>query len=65
MIYISTFSKAFLPSIRLSYMILPPSLLKRPKQRFAAVEQTASNIHQRTRAHFMARGNWDFHIGKM
>jgi GntR family transcriptional regulator/MocR family aminotransferase len=64
-IYISTFSKAFLPSIRLSYMILPPSLLLLYQQLFAAVEQTASSIHQRTMALFMDRGHWDSHIRKM
>ncbi|MCM3789284.1 hypothetical protein M3221_12820 [Domibacillus indicus] len=31
-IYISTFSKVFLPSIRLSYMILPPSSVEQYKQ---------------------------------
>jgi len=64
-IYISTFSKAFLPSIRLSYMVLPTELLYRYKQQFSGVEQTASSIHQRTMAYFMERGYWDSHIRKM
>ncbi|MGE8204720.1 PLP-dependent aminotransferase family protein [Heyndrickxia sp. NPDC080065] len=64
-IYISTFSKALLPSIRLSYMILPPQLLDDYKQQFAEVEQSASSIHQRTMALFMKRGHWDSHIRKM
>lgn len=64
-IYISTFSKAFLPSIRLSYMVLPSELLYRYKKLFAGVEQTASSIHQRTMANFMERGFWDSHIRKM
>ncbi|MEK4486259.1 PLP-dependent aminotransferase family protein [Psychrobacillus sp. FSL H8-0484] len=64
-IYISTFSKAFLPSIRLSYMVLPTELLYRYKQQFSGVEQTASSIHQRTMAYFMERDYWDSHIRKM
>ncbi|WP_391201638.1 PLP-dependent aminotransferase family protein [Psychrobacillus sp. L4] len=64
-IYISTFSKAFLPSIRLSYMVLPSELLDQYKQHFATFEQTASSIHQRTMARFMERGHWDSHIRKM
>lgn len=64
-IYVSTFSKAFLPSIRLSYMVLPSELLARYKQQFVAVEQTASIIHQRTMALFMERGHWDSHIRRM
>ncbi|WP_391115928.1 PLP-dependent aminotransferase family protein [Psychrobacillus sp. L3] len=64
-IYISTFSKAFLPSIRLSYMVLPSELLDQYNQQFATFEQTASSIHQRTMARFMERGHWDSHIRKM
>ncbi|MFD1178201.1 PLP-dependent aminotransferase family protein [Paenibacillus puldeungensis] len=64
-IYVSTFSKSFLPSIRLSYMILPPKLLDKYKMLFAAMEQAASGIHQRTMAYFMEGGFWDSHVRKM
>ncbi len=64
-IYLGTFSKVFLPSIRLSYMVLPAPLLERFNQLFDNVEQTASVIHQQTMALFMERGHWDSHIRKM
>ena len=64
-VYLGTFSKAFLPSIRLSYMVLPTILLSQYKHLFQDVEQTASGLHQRTMARFMELGHWDSHIRKM
>lgn len=64
-IYISTFSKAFLPGIRLSYMVLPPLLLEQYKQTFSTVEQSASLLHQRAMTRFMESGHWDSHIRRM
>jgi len=64
-IYVSTFSKAFLPSLRLSYMVLPEKLLKEYQVKFASFEQNASSLHQRTMANFIAKGYWESHIRKM
>ena len=64
-IYVGTFSKSFLPSLRLSYMILPKSLLRDYQEKFSAMEQTASSLHQLTLAQFMKTGEWDKHIRKM
>lgn len=64
-IYFGTFSKAFLPSIRLAYMVLPPSLLQRYQQMFQHIESTASLLHQLTVAEFMRSGEWERHIKRM
>ena len=64
-IYVSTFSKAFLPSLRLSYMVLPEKLLKEYQAKFASFEQNASSLHQRTMANFIEKGYWESHIRKM
>jgi GntR family transcriptional regulator / MocR family aminotransferase len=64
-IYLGTFSKAFIPSIRLSYMVLPTFLLNTYQEQFLGVEQSTSSIHQRTMARFMEQGYWDTHIRKM
>ncbi|WLV24929.1 PLP-dependent aminotransferase family protein [Aciduricibacillus chroicocephali] len=64
-IYISTFSKAFLPAIRISYMILPPSLIEVYKKKMFQLEQSASMLHQRALARFMKEGYWDSHLRKM
>lgn len=64
-IYLGTFSKAFIPSIRLSYMVLPSILIKPYLAHFSGIEQSTSSIHQRTMGRFMEQGHWDSHIRKM
>lgn len=64
-IYLSTFSKALLPSIRLSYMVLPEELLARYQQIAPLLQQTASSLHQRTIYHFIEEGHWYAHLRKM
>jgi GntR family transcriptional regulator/MocR family aminotransferase len=44
-VYIGTFSKSLIPSIRLSYMVLPLSLLARYKEKFIVYKQTVSRLH--------------------
>lgn len=64
-IYMGTFSKALLPSIRLSFMVLPRALLCEYQKKYSSMEQTASPLHQLTLAQFMKMGEWDKHIRKM
>jgi GntR family transcriptional regulator / MocR family aminotransferase len=64
-IYMGTFSKALLPTIRISYMALPEELMMKYKNKMAVFEQTASAIHQRTLADFMNEGHWFSHLRKM
>lgn len=64
-IYIGTFSKSFLPAIRISYMVLPSSLLKKYREKMMLIEQSASSLHQRTMAMFMKNGYWDSHLRRM
>jgi len=64
-IYMGTFSKSFLPGIRLSYMVLPKSLILRYKEQFDHFEHNASSLHQLTMAAFMEKGEWTRHIKRM
>ncbi|UED69764.1 PLP-dependent aminotransferase family protein [Brevibacillus sp. HD3.3A] len=64
-IYVGTFSKALLPSIRISYMVLPHELLKIYHKELIDFDQSASRIHQETLALFMKHGDWERHIRKM
>ena len=64
-IYIGTFSKSFLPGIRLSYMVLPKTLTHRYKEKFMQFEHNASSLHQLTMAAFMEQGEWTRHIKRM
>lgn len=45
-VYIGTFSKLLLPSIRISFMVLPPSLLEKYYERKHLYNQTASKAEQ-------------------
>jgi GntR family transcriptional regulator / MocR family aminotransferase len=64
-VYLGTFSKSLIPSIRLSYMVLPHELLDRYLEHFTVYKQTVSRLHQDTLLRFMAEGHWQSHLNKM
>lgn len=64
-IYLGTFSKSFIPSIRVSYMVLPNNLLERYNRHFTIYKQTVSRLHQHTLWKFMINGHWERHLNKM
>ncbi|MEH7334501.1 PLP-dependent aminotransferase family protein [Neobacillus drentensis] len=64
-VYLGTFSKSLIPSIRISYMILPASLLSKYEESFTIYKQTVSRLHQNTLYHFMKDGHWQKHLNKM
>lgn len=64
-IYLGTFSKALIPSIRISYMVLPPQLLQKYVDHFTIYQQTVSRLHQDTLFQFMREGHWQRHVNKM
>lgn len=64
-IYLCTFSKSLIPSIRISYMVLPTTLLKKYHDHFIIYKQTVSRLHQETLYRFMKEGYWQTHLNKM
>ena len=64
-IYLGTFSRTLTPSIRLSYMILPPLLLRRYRQRFSKYPCPVSRIDQKVVSLFMDNGYFERHISRM
>lgn len=64
-VYLGSFSKIFIPSIRISYMILPPRLINLYLEKYIMYEQTTSKLHQKTLARFMKEGYWQKHIRKV
>ncbi|MBI0580940.1 PLP-dependent aminotransferase family protein [Neobacillus cucumis] len=64
-IYMSTFSKALLPSIRISYMVLPRPLIKKYQDELFFYNQTVSRIDQEFLKRFMQQGYWEKHIQKV
>jgi GntR family transcriptional regulator/MocR family aminotransferase len=64
-IYLGTFSKSFLPSARLSYIVLPPSLMTQYSMKFADYNNSVSPIIQMALAFFMQSGEFERHIRRM
>lgn len=64
-IYINTFSKTISPSIRISYMILPPLLAERYRERLGFYSCTVPSFEQYTLAEFIGSGGFERHINRM
>ena len=64
-IYFGTFSKTLIPSIRVSYMILPASLAEQFQAFSRHQKATVSKMDQLVIADFMAVGYYSKHIEKM
>lgn len=64
-IYIGTFSKSLIPSIRMSYLVLPIKLIEKYQETFKVYKQTISRLHQNTLYKFMKEGYFSSHINKM
>ncbi|GIO27925.1 MocR-like pyridoxine biosynthesis transcription factor PdxR [Ornithinibacillus bavariensis] len=64
-IYLGTFSKSLIPSIRISYMVLPKQLLERYQEEFSFFQCTVSRIDQHILARFMQEGDFEKHLNRM
>ena len=64
-IYMNTFSKSLAPSIRISYMVLPPALMARYRQQLGFYSCTVPGFQQHTLARFLSRGHFEQHVNRM
>ena len=64
-IYMNTFSKSIAPSIRISYMVLPPDLMAEFQSRLGFYSCTVPSFEQHTLARFLSRGYFEKHINRM
>lgn len=64
-IYINTFSKSLAPSFRISYMVLPKSLIEIFREKLGFYSCTVSTFEQYTLAEFINRGYFEKHINRM
>ena len=64
-IYMNTFSKTLAPSIRISYMVLPPALMEQFQRRLGFYSCTVPSFEQYTLARFLSRGYFEKHINRM
>jgi len=64
-IYVNTFTKSIAPSIRISYMVLPPKLMERYISKMNFYSCTVSGFEQITLAKFISKGYFERHINRM
>ncbi|MBE5966492.1 MAG: PLP-dependent aminotransferase family protein [Lachnospiraceae bacterium] len=64
-IYINTFSKSIAPSIRISYMVLPPGLVPVYREKLGFYSCTVPSFEQYALAKFIAGGYFEKHINRM
>ncbi len=64
-IYLNTFSKTIAPSIRISYMVLPPYLLEQYHRTLGFYACTVSGFEQYTLSEFIARGSFEQHLNRL
>lgn len=64
-IYIGSFSKSIAPAIRISFMVLPGSLLERYRRECSFYSCTVSRIDQRVLNEFIRDGYFERHLNKM
>ena len=63
-IYLNTFAKTLAPSLRISYMVLPPHLLERWRRELWFYSSTVPSFEQDTLALFMQRGHFERHLAR-
>lgn len=64
-IYLGTFSKSLMPSIRISYMVIPNSLLQAYKKELGFYQCSVSRIDQHILTEFMRNGDFEKHLNRM
>lgn len=64
-IYINTFSKSLTPSMRISYMILPDSLIEEYEKKLGFYACAVPVFEQRTLAKFIDGGYFERHLNRM
>lgn len=63
-VYLGSFSKILLPSVRISYMVLPKKLLRKYNKIKGFTNQTASKSEQLALAKYINNGKIDIHLRK-
>ena len=64
-IYINTFSKSLVPSLRISYAVLPPKLIMLYRKQLSFYSCTVSSFEQLTLASFISHGYFERHINRL
>ncbi len=63
-VYLGSFSKSLMPSMRISYLVLPETLLNIYESQYKIYEQPVSRLMQKSLEIFMKEGYWEKHLRK-
>ncbi|MCM3570595.1 PLP-dependent aminotransferase family protein [Neobacillus mesonae] len=64
-IYMGTFSKTMLPGMRVSYMVLPPELLREYRENYHDLMQPSNSLILYTLHYFIESGEYTKHLKRM
>lgn len=64
-IYLGTFSRSVAPGLRISYMVLPQTLLTLYQENYAGFSSTVSGFEQAVLREFMKEGHFETHVNRM
>ena len=64
-VYLNTFSQTIAPSMRISYMVLPPRLLEQYRRELGFYACTVPSFEQYTLAKFISGGWYEKHLSRM
>lgn len=64
-VYLGTFSKSIAPSLRISYMVLPPQLMERYRKDCGFYSTTVPHMQQEILKEFIREGHFERHLNKM
>ncbi|MFA1643797.1 PLP-dependent aminotransferase family protein [Chryseomicrobium aureum] len=64
-IYLSTFSKSLMPSLRIAYAVIPSHLLDVYRRQFGHYAATVPRFDQATLTQFMEKGYFEKHVNRM
>jgi len=64
-IYMGAFSKSLSPSLRISYMVLPPKLMKKYNENLSYIFCPVPIIEQKVLYNFIQKGYFERHLNKM
>ncbi|SFJ53295.1 GntR family transcriptional regulator / MocR family aminotransferase [Halobacillus dabanensis] len=64
-VYTGTFSKTLLPSLRISYMVLPPELLRTYRHQYSNYIHGSNSLSLFTLHYFIESGEYERHIKRM
>ncbi len=64
-IYMNTFSKTLVPSLRISYMVLPQRVMKKYEDSMSFYSCTVSSFEQYALARFISEGHYERHVFRL